>query len=497
MTFRRSLGACGILGALVLTAGCTVGPDFQSPATPEVTGFTPEPMTKPTAAAPTRGGAAQYFNSGQDIPGQWWALFHSPALDRLITQSLAANPDLKAAQAALRQAQESAIAQGGGFYPSVDGSFTNSRQRSAGAQQGQPNTSSIYTVSSASLSVTYDLDVFGATARGVESAEAAAEYQQYQVEATALTLTSSVVTTALGEASLRAQIAATQEIIDAETQQLDVVRRQFTLGGVSQADVLAQESTLAQTRASLPPLEKQLAQTRNSLTMLAGRFPSQEVSETFELASLDLPQDLPVSLPSQLVHNRPDIRAAEATLHQANADLGVAIANQFPKFSLSAGWGSAASGPDGLFGSAASGLWSLSAGVTQPIFHGGTLEHKRLAAEAGLDKSLAQYQSTVLKAFQDVANALRALQSDADALKAELAAERSAAASLELSRSQFSAGAISYLSLLNAERTYQEAHISLVKAQAARYSDTAVLFQALGGGWWNRTETAAKDSISH
>ncbi|WP_241911755.1 efflux transporter outer membrane subunit [Telmatospirillum siberiense] len=495
MTFHKISGVPATMAALLFLAGCAVGPDFQAPPPPDVTGFTPEPLTKPTGAADTVGGAAQYFNAGQDIPGQWWALFHAPALDRLVTQALAANPDIKAAQAALRQARELALAQGGAYYPSVDASFSTSRQRTSGAQQGQSGTSSIYSVATSSLSVSYDLDVFGATQRSVESAEAEAEYQRFQLEATALTLSSNVVNAALQDASLRGQIEATREIIEAQSEQLDVVRRQFTLGGVSQADVLAQESTLAQTRATLPPLEKQLALQRNLLTALAGRFPSQEVAETFSLASIDLPQDLPVSLPSQLVRNRPDVQAAEATLHQANAQLGVAIANQFPKFTLSAGWGSAADGVDGLFGSAASGLWSLSAGITQPIFHGGTLEHQRRAAEAGLDKSAAQYQSTVLSAFRDVADALRALQADAETLKAQLAAERSAGASLELSRRQFAAGAISYLTLLNAERTYQQSRISLVLAQAARYTDTVALFQALGGGWWNRTDDTANDTL--
>lgn len=487
MTFHKISGVPVTLTALLLLAGCAVGPDFRAPSAPDVSGFTPEPLTRPTASSATSGGGAQYFTAGQDIPGQWWELFHAPALDRLVTQALAANPDIKAAQAALRQAHELALAEGGAYYPSVDASFSSARQRVSGAQQGQSGTSSIYSVATSSLSVSYDPDVFGATQRSVESAEAAADYQRFQLEAAVLTLSSNVVSAALQEASLRGQIQATREIIAAQSQQLDVVRRQFTLGGASQADVLAQESTLAQTRATLPPLEKQLALQRNLLTALAGRFPSQEVAESFTLSAIELPQDLPVSLPSRLVRNRPDVRAAEATLHQANAQLGVAIANQFPKFTLSAGWGSAADGVDGLFGSAATGLWSLSAGITQPIFHGGTLEHQRRAAEAGLDKSAAQYQSTVLSAFRDVADALRALQADAETLQAQLAAERAAAGSLELSRSQFAAGAISYLTLLNAERTYQQSRISLVQAQAARYTDTAALFQALGGGWWNRT----------
>ncbi len=303
-----------------------------------------------------------------------------------------------------------------------------------------------------------------------------------------LTLTSNVVAAAIQEASLRAQIAATQEIITAETQQLKVLQRQFNLGGASRAAVLAQQATLSATQATLPNLEKQLAQQRILLTALAGRFPSQEVGQTFDLAALQLPQELPVSLPSKLVEQRPDVQASQAQLHQASAQVGVAIANMLPQITLSASYGNTVTDIGKLLDGP--GIWSLGAGLVQPIFKGGQLLHEKRAAEAAYQAAAAQYRGTVITAFQNVADALRALQSDAAALAAQLAAERSAADNLAISRRQYQDGAINYSTLLNAETTYQQAHINRVVAQATRFSDTAALFQALGGGWWNRTDLA-------
>jgi len=289
------------------------------------------------------------------------------------------------------------------------------------------------------------------------------------------------------EASLRGQIAATEDIIKAQSDQLNVVRQRFTLGGGSRADVLTQDAALAQTKASLPPLQKQLAQTRDQLTALAGRLPSEEISETFDLASLQLPLELPVSLPSRLVEQRPDIRAAEAQLATASANIGVAVANQLPQFLISPSVGTVATGFATMF-APGSGVWALAGSVSQTVFDAGTLLHRKRAAVAAYDQAAAQYRSTVIKACQNVADTLRALQSDADALAAQSAAERSAFASLDLVRQQYGLGAIDYLTLLNAQRTWQQARISLVQAEATRYSDTAALFQALGGGWWHRTD---------
>jgi NodT family efflux transporter outer membrane factor (OMF) lipoprotein len=251
--------------------------------------------------------------------------------------------------------------------------------------------------------------------------------------------------------------------------------------------VLAQAATLAQTRATLPPLAKQLAQTRDAIAALAGRFPNNPPEDVFELSALDLPRDLPVSLPARLVEQRPDIRSAESLLHSASAEVGVATANLLPQITLSGQYGATSTG-NPLSGV---NIWSIGAGIAQPLFRGGELLHARRAAVAAYEEAAAQYRSTVLTAFQNVADVLRALQSDADALNAELAAEHAAADSLDIARRQFQLGAINYLLLLNAQQTYEQAHVALVQAQANRYADTAALFQALGGGWWNRQDVVA------
>jgi NodT family efflux transporter outer membrane factor (OMF) lipoprotein len=482
-----------LLPALSLLAACAVGPDFNRPAPPAADAYTPEPLAAETSAAPVGGGAAQRFVRGGDLPAQWWTLFHSAPLNALIERSLAANPDLEAAQAALRVAFENVYAQEGFFYPSVDASVSPSRQKNPTAvlaptlASGTP----IFNLFTAQVSVSYAPDVFGLNRRTVESLAAQADAQRFALEATYLTLTSNVVTGAIQEASLRAQIQATQEIVEIERQLLDLLRRQNALGQIAEADVVAQEATLAQLEQTLPPLQKQLAQQRNLLTALAGRLPNEEVSERFELASLDLPEQLPLSLPSALVEQRPDIRAAEGNLHAASAEIGVAIANRLPNITLTAADGTTAAQLDRLF-SPGTGFWSVAASVTQPIFAGGTLLHRQRAAEAAYDEAAAQYRGAVVTAFRNVADTLRALQSDADALGAAVRAESAASRSLDIARRQLQLGQVSYLFLLNAQQTYQQTRIALVQAQANRYADTAALFQALGGGWWHRDEGAAK-----
>ena len=438
----------------------------------------------------------QHFAEGTDIPAEWWSLFHSPALNRLVEQALKSNPTLTAAQASLRQAQENVYAAEGTLYPSVNAGLSATRQQTNGAQSGHPGTAgSLFTLYNASVSVSYSLDIFGVTRRTLESLEAQAEYQRFQLEAAYLTLTSNVVTTALQEASLRAQVAATREIVDVENQQLDMLQHQYSVGAVSLSSVLAQKTVIAQTRANLPALEKQLALIRNQLAALAGHFPSEDKGEPFELAMLQLPMDLPVSLPSKLVEQRPDIRAAEAQLHSASAQIGVATANMFPQFTISAGAGSVANAASGLLKSG-SAIWNVGADLTQPLFRGGTLLHQRRAAVAAFDAAAAQYRSVVLSSFQNVADVLDALQSDTDILEAQTLAAQSAADGLDIARKQYQIGASSYLALLNAQQTYQQTRISLVQAQATRYSDTAALFQSLGGGWWKRNDVGGDENKS-
>ena len=419
-------------------------------------------------------------------------MFHSEPLNKLIEESLKANPSLAAAQATLREAQENAAAQTGVFFPQVNGSFSSTREKISGAAFGNPNQSSIFTLSTGSVSVAYGFDFFGGERRQLESTEALADYQRFELEAAYLTISSNVVAAAIQEASLRAQIAATQEIIGDEQGQLNLLQKQFELGGAARAAVLAQQATLNATQATLPPLQKQLAQQRNQLTALAGRYPSQEISETFDLAALQLPQDLPLSLPSKLVEQRPDIQAAQAQVHSTSALVGVAIGNMLPQFTLNASYGNTVLDIGSLL--SGPGIWSLGAGVTAPLFRGGTLLHQKRAAEAAFDASTATYRNTLITAFQNVSDTLRALQSDADALAAQVAAESSSADNLKITRDQYQLGAINYTTLLNAETTYQQAHVNRVIAQANRYADTAALFQALGGGWWNRSDVVSADA---
>ncbi len=474
-----------------LLAGCTAGPDFVKPAKPTSTSYTPEALAPQTSSAAGPGGGAQTFVPEQDIPGEWWALFQSPQLDALVRESLHANPDVDAAQAALRQARELYFAQQGGLFPTLSANGSGQQQLSSPASQGQAGSGVMFGVTSASLNISYSPDVFGGVRRQVESREAAAENQRFQLEATYLTLSSNVVVAAINVASLEAQIKATQDIVNILNNSLTVVRRQFDLGGASRADVLAQEAALTQTQATLPPLQKQLAQQRNQLMRLVGRSPDQDRGENFDLAKLKLPQELPLSLPSSLVEQRPDVRAAEEQLRGASADIGVAVANQMPQFTITGLLGFTSGGISSLI-VPGSGVWSIGLSIAQTVFDGGKLDHQRQAAIAAYERAAAQYRGVVLSAFQDVANALRAVQYDADTLRAQVAAEQTAAASLRLSEQQYQLGAVNYLILLNAQQTYQTAVINRLRAQAARYSDTAALFQALGGGWWNRTDVDPK-----
>ncbi len=470
------------LGAL---AGCAVGPDFHRPEAPKTSGYTPEPLANPAGGGEVPGGGPQRFVQGMDIPAQWWHLFGSEPLNSLVERSLKANPNVQAAQAALRVAQETYLAQRGALLPSAEASFSPTRQRVADALSSPLNSgANVFSLHTAQLSIAYAPDVFGGIRRQIESAQALAESQRFQLEAARLSLSSNVVAAAVQEAALRAQVEATEAIVKIESEQVGLMQKQLELGAIAESNVVAQRTVVAQTRATLAPLRKQLAQQRDLLTALAGELPANEISEKFELASLKLPGELPVSLPSKLVEQRPDVRAAEAQLHSAEAQVGVATANLLPQFTINANIGSVATTLGSLF-TGGSGFWSLAGNVTQPIFEGGALIHRKRAAEAAYDQAAAQYRATVIGAFQNVADSLRALQQDGEALQAALEAKTLAEDSLGIARKQVEIGDISYLALLTSEQAYQQAVITLVQAQANRYADTAALFQALGGGWWN------------
>jgi NodT family efflux transporter outer membrane factor (OMF) lipoprotein len=475
-----------ILALLAGLSACAVGPNFHRPQAPDAHDYGSAPSRGATVAAAGTGGSAQTFTGDMDIPGQWWTLFQSPKLNTLVEQALKGNPDVAAAQAALRQAHELYLAQMSAFLPTVQGGFDATRSRYATATLSNPTAApaAVYNLYTADLTLSYMPDVFGGTRRALETARAQREATRYQLIATYVTLSSNVVATAVQEASLRGQIAATERLLALQRQITQTVQHQREIGTASNAELLAQQALEAQTAAALAPLEKQLGQSRDALTALLGRLPNEEPADTFRLEDLSLPTALPVSLPSKVIEQRPDVRQAEENMHAASAQVGVALANMLPQFDIDADVGSAALKIGQLF-SPYTGFWDLGASLTQTLFDSGALLHRHRAAEAALDEAAAQYRSAVILACQNVADTLRALQADANALQASAAAAAAASSALDLARQQREIGTLSVVALLTAESSYQQAELALVQARANRYADTAGLFQALGGGWWN------------
>jgi NodT family efflux transporter outer membrane factor (OMF) lipoprotein len=485
--FRRLNMTLAIIFAL---GGCSVGPNFKSPLARQDANHaygTGELTSTTEAVTGTDIGHEQHLVYGQELPAQWWSLFHSEALDQLIRQALLQNPTLASAQASLHQAKENFNAETGLLkYPNINGQLGATRERA----QLVSVTPSDFNLYNASVSISYNLDLFGGNRRQLESMMAAVDYQNFELEAAYQMLVSNVVTTAIKEASLRAQLQATQNVLEAQKKQFEIIEKQFSLGAVTRSVVLSQSTLVAQTKALLPSLEKSLVQTRHQLAVYVGKLPGESGLPEFQLDSLQLPHELPVSLPSALVRQRPDIRASEALLHEASAQLGVATANQYPQINLTGSFSvdRLQSGSN----SASSTLWNLGAGLTQPLFDAGALSAKRRAAEAAYDQAEAQYRGTVLAAFQNVADNLRAIEADATTLNAQVAVESLAREALEISKRQNQVGGVNYLTLLDAERNYQQARINLVIAQSAQLSDTASLYVALGGGWWNRPAEGAE-----
>jgi len=503
-----------LVSSAAFAASCAVGPRYHQPKAPTNAGYAPAPLLETSAAAPVHGGEAQRLVSSRDIPFEWWQLFQSPALNALVERAFKANPTVTAAQAALAQAQELVYAQQGYFFPTVGANYNFQRTKIAGnftvddspGTQGNgdnlnpplldlknvPHTAPLYyDYHTAQLTVGFVPDVFGANRRQVESLAAQADAQRFALEATYITLASNVVAAAIQEASLRAQIEATRQIIAVEEKSLQILRAQFQLGFAMRIDVAAQEAALAQAETLLPPLQTQLEQTRDLIRALVGNLPNQDVPETFELDALQLPPELPLSLPAKIIEQRPDVRAAEAQLHAANAQVGVAVAAMLPQFSITGTLGGNADQIPWLFRTGGS-FWTMVGGVTQPVFAGGTLLHTKRAAEAALKQAATEYQSTVIAAYQNVADTLHASISDADALAGAVEAENAAKVTYDLTRRQTEMGYVNYLALLSAETAYNQALLTRVQAEAARYGDTIALFQALGGGWWNRKEVAAR-----
>ena len=492
-----SAGYCAPAVLALLFVGCTVGPDFVRPAPPEVTRYTQTPLAHTASAANVLGGESQRLIDGQDIPAGWWQLYNSPALDSLVERALRSNPGLKSAEAALTVAHENLLAQRGAYFPTVSGAFAASRSKTSAELAPTPSSGALlFNLFTPEVSVSFVPDVFGLNRRLVESLHAAEQQTRFELTAAYLALTANVVVAALQEAGLREQIRTTHELIAANTNSLQVLRQQQARGYTSRLDVAAQEAQLAQVSATLPPLLKQLSQQRDLLAALCGGFPSAGLPEEFTLSQLQLPQELPVSLPSRLIEQRPDVRQAEENLHIASAQIGVAVANRLPSFTITADIGASATMLSGVTSNDA-GFWDLGVQLAQPIFQGGTLMHKERAARAAYVQANEEYRNVVIAAFQNVADTLAALGHDADALNAAAASTQAASATLGVLRAQQRAGYAGYLQLLSAEQTYQTAVITQVQAQTNRFTDTAVLFQALGGGWWNRRDPRMGDLTGH
>ncbi|MBF0478033.1 MAG: efflux transporter outer membrane subunit [Candidatus Omnitrophica bacterium] len=467
-----------VVGIFFLT-GCSVGPNYIKPDGPTESRYTSS-YSRPIDAR-----SAQRFVYNQDIPAEWWSLFHCEKLDQVIRMAIDGNPTLESAKAALRKTKEDFNAQvGSAYFPEVNANLSASRQKFSTAAAGISNgKGSIFNLYGASVQVSYMMDIWGGAKRELESLRAKIDYETFQMDAAYLTLTSNIVAAVGKEVAIREQILAVNEIITIQEKQLQILEQQLSLGGISKQDVLSQKSELQQTKAAIPALERELAVTRHYLAVLCGKFPIEESTlPEFTLSELTLPQDLPVTLPSSLVHQRPDIRAAEALLHSASAEIGVAEANLYPQLTLNSGFGPQSNVIKDLF-NGNNIVWNIGAGVFQPVFNGGALKAKKRAAVAAFDQASAQYRQTVLFAFQNVADVLRSIETDGSTFDARIEAFNSAKEALTLAQNQLVTGSISNLVFQNSEHLFQQARIGVVQAQAARFTDTAALFQALGGGW--------------
>ncbi|WP_373379212.1 efflux transporter outer membrane subunit [Cupriavidus nantongensis] len=489
------------LFAAALLCDCAVGPDFRVPAPPDDAGYVPGPQPVATVAADGADAAgqahAQTLAAGADVPAQWWTLFRNPALDATIRAALAASPTLAQARARLTQAQENLAARTGATrWPAIDAKLDTARQQIDLQSMGITAIPSPgpFTLYGATVQVSYALDLFGGQRRELEGLQAAADYQRYELEAARLALAANIATAAIREAGLRAQLADTAAMVAAQQRQLGITEARLRAGGVARVEVQRRRAELAQTQALVPALQRQLDATRHQLAVYTGQTPAAAALPEFHLDALQLPDTLPLSLPATLARRRPDIRAAEALLHQASANIGVATANLYPQVTLSASGGTQATAARDLFSSL--NVWSLAAGLVQPVFRGGELQARKRAAEAAYEQSLAAYRQAVLQGLQNVADALRALEADAAALRERADSARQARDTLAVVSEQYRLGGVSQLALLDAERQSRQAALDLAQARADRLADSAALLQALGGGWWQESPDTNAAALS-
>jgi NodT family efflux transporter outer membrane factor (OMF) lipoprotein len=476
---------------LCLLAGCNVGPKYNPPTAPSITAYTPQPQPAETASSAGPAGVAQQLDSSAALPAQWWTLFHSPELNSMMEQALQNSPTLAQSAARLKEAQEELNARTGATkYPTVTGNAAVEQEQLNLSAYGIPFPNpSPFTLLNGSVAVSYALDIFGANRRAIEGLGANRDYENWQLEGARLMLAGNVVSAAIRQAQLRREIELSRQLLAVEQRELAITVERNRAGGTSDADVESRKTTIAQTQATIPPLEAQLDVVDHQLAVLMGKSPAEAQIPDLSLDALHLPQDLPLSLPSALVRQRPDIRASEALLHQASANVGVATANLYPQIVL-AGSG----GGIGTSFIAGGDVWNVASSLTQPIYNGGALRAEKRKAEAAYQEANSVYRQTVLEAFGQVADTLSAIEHDAETLKARSEAAADADTSYQIAQGRYQAGGISELALIEAQRQQLQTELDRTAATAARFSDSATLFQALGGGWWNAAPASTPDS---
>lgn len=462
---------------IVLLAGCTVGPDFIRPKPPSSDHYNFGGDPSKTASA---GGQSQRLLHGIGPVEHWWKLFNSKELNELVAEGMINNVTLQAAQASLRQSEDNLKAGYGIFYPQISVALDPSRQKFSPARFGSNAAGSIFNLVTLSASVSYALDVFGGERRTIENLQSRVDAQRYILQGTYLVLSANIVNTAIARAAYSEEVSLVENQIALQKEQIAITEKQVRAGIASYQTLLAMRSQLATLDANLPPLIQKEAQSEHLLATLTGHNPSAWKPPVLSFSSLDLPKELPLSMPSDLVRKRPDILVAEADLHGASANIGVATAALFPTFTLNGTYGQNNSTMRGLFGSNAN-FWSLGTNIAAPVFNGGTLTSERQAAIDAYQQSLANYRQTVLSAFAQVADLVRALEHDALSANAEFQSVENAKEALHLAKVNYDAGTVNYLQVLSSDLQYQQARISFLQARAQWLQDTTALFTALGG----------------
>lgn len=485
-------GIAAVLGMAV--AGCTLGPDFEAPNPPSVARYTSPGETIAPGPDATKVVPTQALAIGERVAANWWTLFRSSKLDLLVKQAIAGNLTLESAKARLAEAREAIAVASSALYPQIGLNANVAEEKESATTFGlSPNTVPLppsFNLFQVGPTASYTPDLFGQTHRRIEQQVALAEYQSNQLDAAYLTLTGNTVSQALRAAAVRSQLKALDDILAIDRQNVELVRKQRQTGTVPDSDVIVAESQLAADETLKPGIEQQLSVAKHALAVLIGRAPGNWSPPDFDLAAFTLPHRLPVSIPSQLVHQRPDIQAAEAQLHAASAQIGIATAQLYPSITLSAGISANSLNGGDLFNPGGL-VWSVASGLTQPIFDGGMREAVRRAALAAFKESAADYQQTVLQAFGQVADILQALKHDTDLLVAQKHALSMASEAVRLQQINYGSGGSGIIGLLDAQRQYQQAQLGYVRAEAQRYQDTVQLLVAMGGGWWDQKLASA------